>query len=133
MMGQLFAHLVGDYFLQSDWMALNKYKKTADGWIAAWVHATMYTLPFILLTRNILALAVICISHFAVDHFKTAARVSWWKNFLAPRSYWKSWDECKDTFGYSPERPAFITIWLMIIVDNTIHLSFNSVALHLWG
>lgn len=39
----LFAHLVGDFFLQTDWMALNKSKK----WEALTLHALVYTLTIL--------------------------------------------------------------------------------------
>jgi hypothetical protein len=41
---QLLAHLIGDYVLQSDWMASNK--RTDNG--AALAHAIGYSLPFLL-------------------------------------------------------------------------------------
>ena len=43
---QLVAHAVGDYILQSDWMANEKTKRS----LAAAVHALTYALPFLLLT-----------------------------------------------------------------------------------
>jgi hypothetical protein len=45
---QLVAHAVGDYILQSDWMATEKTKQNA----AAATHALTYTLPFLFLTRS---------------------------------------------------------------------------------
>ena len=45
---QLIAHAVGDYILQSDWMALEKTKRS----LAAAVHALTYTLPFLFLTSS---------------------------------------------------------------------------------
>lgn len=49
---QIVAHLVGDYILQSHWMATEKTKRS----IAAATHAITYTLPFLLLTRSPAAL-----------------------------------------------------------------------------
>ena len=40
---QILAHLIGDYLLQSHWMAQEKTKRS----IAAAVHAVSYTLPFL--------------------------------------------------------------------------------------
>ena len=51
-MEQLLAHLVGDYIFQSHDMAVNKTKNSY--W--ALYHATTYTLPFLLLTLNPLAI-----------------------------------------------------------------------------
>lgn len=44
--GLLLAHLVGDYLIQSDWMANEKTKR----WWPAWAHALTYGLPFLLVT-----------------------------------------------------------------------------------
>lgn len=44
MLQLLLGHLVGDYLLQTSWMAVNKSKKTLQGWMAAIVHSVIYTL-----------------------------------------------------------------------------------------
>lgn len=38
------------------------------------------------------------------------------------------WRECSAT-GYAPSRPEWLTFWLLIIADNTIHLAINYGAL----
>lgn len=38
------------------------------------------------------------------------------------------WRECKAT-GYPPDRPDWMTVWLMIVADNTLHLTINFLAL----
>ena len=63
-MEQLLIHLFSDYWLQNDWMALNKKKHF---WIAL-LHSITYTIPFLLLTHSILALFIICITHAIIDH-----------------------------------------------------------------
>jgi Protein of unknown function (DUF3307) len=65
---QLVCHGIGDYVLQSDWMANEKNKKSR----AALVHALTYTAPFLLATQNLLSLAAICITHFVVDRWRLA-------------------------------------------------------------
>lgn len=77
---QLIAHLFGDYFLQSDWMAAEKTKKS----LAALAHALTYTLPFLLLAHSWQALVFIAGTHFVVDRWRLARYVCWIKNFLAP-------------------------------------------------
>ena len=52
---QLILHLIGDYLLQSDWMALNKTKCSK----AAAAHAITYSLPFLILSPSLEAFAVI--------------------------------------------------------------------------
>jgi len=63
-LGILLAHLIGDYILQSDWMANEKTKR----WWPAWAHALTYGLPFLLVTQSPLALAVIIVTHAVIDH-----------------------------------------------------------------
>jgi len=121
--GVLLAHLVGDYVLQSDWMANEKTKR----WFPAWAHAVTYGLPFLLVTQSPLALAVIVVTHAVIDHYRLARHLVWVKNFLAPRSYWHPWAECSGT-GYHQDRPPWMTVWLMIIADNTAHLLINVAA-----
>lgn len=157
--GQLVAHAVGDYLLQSDWMALNK---TKNKWAAA-AHVLTYSLPFLLVTQSFWALFFIATTHFVIDHWRLARYVVWAKNFLAPRStvmyflkasrsvgkstdiqypspiperkdevWWHPWSECRDT-GYHKDRPPWLATWLLIIADNTMHVVCNGLAIYLLG
>ena len=45
---QLIAHAVGDYVLQSEWMAREKTKRS----LAALAHVAFYLLPFLFITQN---------------------------------------------------------------------------------
>lgn len=121
-MGQIILHLWGDYLLQSDWMAQNKTKDSR----AAFAHAAAYSLPFLLLTRSIPAMAVIFFTHAAIDRFRLARYIVWAKNFLGPGNL--PWKDCAAT-GYPPDRPTWLAVWLMIIGDNTLHLTINYLAL----
>ena len=73
---QLVAHAVGDYIIQSDWMADNKTKSD----VAALIHAATYTLPFLLITTDALALAWILMTHFFIDRYRLSRFVNWFKN-----------------------------------------------------
>jgi hypothetical protein len=119
---QLIAHAVGDYVLQSDWMATEKTKKS----IAAAVHASIYSLPFLFLTHAPAALAVIACTHFVIDRWRLARFVVWAKNFLGPGN--RRWSECAAT-GYPPDRPVWLAVWLLIIVDNIMHVLINGAAI----
>ncbi|AWN05894.1 hypothetical protein SEA_CRICKO_28 [Streptomyces phage CricKo] len=123
MVGVLLAHLVGDYILQSDWMANEKTKR----WFPAWAHGVTYGLPFLFVTNSPWALAVIVVTHVVIDRYRLAKYVIWAKNFIAPRKWWYSWRECSGT-GYHHSRPAWLATWLLIIADNTIHLVINVAA-----
>ena len=121
-MEQLLLHLTGDYVLQTDWMARTKMRVTS----AALCHAFVYTLPFLLLSPSATALAVICGSHFVIDRFRLARYVAFAKNKAT--GWHLRWDECSAT-GYPPDMPAGQAFWLMILVDNTMHLAINYAAL----
>jgi hypothetical protein len=118
-MTQLLCHLCGDYVLQNHRMAT---RKTTES-LAAAVHAATYTLPFLLLTRNPAALAVIVGTHFVIDRFRLAR---YWCRFWGTGQTGWLWEQ----FGYeAPAAPDWLAVWLLIIVDNTTHLAINAAAL----
>ncbi len=123
-MDQLLAHLAGDYILQSRWMAEEKTKS----WTPAIVHGLVYTLPFALITTNLVALSVIASTHVLIDHFRLAKRAMWLRDRLAPSSHWTTWDVYKEA-GH----PTHKFFWLMVVIDNSIHLIINYAALSRWG
>lgn len=120
----LLAHLVGDYLFQSHWMATEKTKR----WWPAVAHAVTYGLPFLVITHSPIALAVIVVTHAVIDRYRLARHVVWAKNHLAPGGSVPPWSECQAT-GYPPGTPPWLAVWLMIIADNTLHLTINSAAL----
>lgn len=120
---QLVLHLIGDYLTQSDWMAN---EKTQRLWPAI-CHATVYSLPFMLVTLSPLALFVIWATHVVIDRYRLAIYVCYAKNFLAPKGHWPVWANCYQT-GYDAGKPAFLSIWLMIIADNVMHIVINGLA-----
>jgi hypothetical protein len=121
---QLIAHAIGDYLLQSDWMANEKTKRSA----AAAVHALSYALPFLLLTSSLAALAIIVSTHFVIDRWRLARFVVFAKNFAAPPAAWPKWSECSGT-GYHRDRPPWMAVWLLIVADNVMHVCINAAAL----
>lgn len=121
---QLVLHAVGDYVFQSDWMANTKTTKS----VACLAHVLTYTLPFLLLTQSPAALAFIAGTHFVIDRWRLAKYVCFVKNFLAPKSWWKPWGRCNKT-GYDQDRPDWMTVWLLIITDNLMHVACNATAL----
>lgn len=126
---QLVAHLIGDYVLQSDWMAAEKTKKI---WVAIF-HAIFYSLPFIFILNGVSvpALAVIVLTHAVIDRWRLARYVTWAKNWIAMKfdgDPIPPWSQCKGT-GFDPEKPAWMAVWLLIITDNVMHIIINAVAL----
>jgi len=132
---QLIFHGIGDYFLQTDWQALNKKKKGKSGFWACFTHCLTYSLPFLFI-GSWKAVLVIFASHFLLDRTNLVAYLlaiknnvkkvdspeikKWW---LLPYKYDIS------NFGFGLERPFAITIWLYIITDNLLHIICNFLAL----
>jgi hypothetical protein len=138
---QILIHLIGDYLTQSDWMASQKVKRFAP----AAIHALIYSIGFLVFRPSLAAWLVIAVSHFLIDRYRLARYVVWFKNGLAPirRVWWPAdiwiwrlrdstpnppWALCRAT-GYPPDRPQWLSVWLLIIADNVIHLIINGVAL----
>ena len=121
---QLLAHAVGDYLLQSDWMATRKTVRFA----VALLHAAVYALPFLLLSASPAALAVIVLSHAVIDRWRLARFIVWAKNQAAPSAFRRPWVDCAAT-GYPADKPAWLSVWLLIIADNTLHVAINAAAL----
>lgn len=122
--GQLVAHAVGDYLFQSDWMAARKTVR----FTVALLHAATYALPFLVLSPSPAALAVIVLSHAVIDRWRLARFVVWAKNQAAPSEFRRPWTDCAST-GYSSDKPPWLSVWLLIIADNTLHVVINGVAL----
>lgn len=121
-MEQLLLHLIGDYLTQTHWMATEKTRRT---W-AAFCHATVYALPFVLLTQSLAALFVIWSTHLLIDRYRLARYVMFAKNWVTDRSL--TWVDCQGT-GYHKDVPPWLSVWLLIAADNTMHLCINYFAL----
>lgn len=116
-MDQLICHLIGDYVLQTDWMARKKLEKLH----AAVIHAFVYAIPFTLITGFSRALLVIFITHVIIDRYRVAA-------FIMKLKHW-SWKHRNDGNSTPPE----IRTMLIIVIDNTMHLAINYLAIKYFG
>lgn len=117
----LLAHLVGDYLIQSHWMANAKTEKSLHGWVAAVAHGVTYALPFVLITQSWAALAVIAGTHIVIDHWRLARFVVWARNQIAP----KGWRPGLTATGGPADGPAWLHVWLLFIADNILHVLIN--------
>lgn len=132
---QLLCHTIGDYILQSDWMANEKTKRS----IAALVHVATYGLPFLFLRPSWTAYAVIVGTHFVIDRWRLARFVVLLKNVIGCPSVWShvmrgkprihELPDYNTATGYAPETPAWLAVWLLIIADNIMHVTINGLAL----
>jgi len=95
-------HLVGDYLLQNDWMALNKKKHT----LPCAVHCTLWTLA-------------VCV--FAGWSSMPAIAVLWGAHFIQDRiniiMFWMTKINRQPEFVKPPTAP-----WSLIVVDNVWHI-----------
>ena len=139
----LLCHFVPDFWLQTDWMAMNKSKKSWN----CLVHVLIYTSCFLILTTSWKALLFIGVTHFILDRWHIILRkMIWWKNHF-PTGKYPPFRLC-DSTGYYDDNPYnsattnkhiierygqprhfFITIWLYIVQDNLLHLLCNLIAL----
>ena len=62
----IFCHLVGDYILQSNFIATTK----GSNWYHLFVHCVLYSLPFFLAFGLTWQLSVIFVTHMIVDPLK---------------------------------------------------------------
>ncbi|MQS17422.1 DUF3307 domain-containing protein [Streptomyces kaniharaensis] len=125
----LLAHLIGDFVLQSDWMAVEKTRR----WWPAVAHGATYGLPFLLLTQSPMALAVIVVTHVVLDRYRAAKYLVWARNLIAPAGRRVAWADVQRNHGSSVTTPAGLANALVIVADNTVHLVINGCALAWWG
>lgn len=111
-------HFVGDYLLQNDWMAQNKTKS----WVPAFAHATVYSIPFCLIVRG-WWFWLIPITHYLIDRYRLA---TYWIRLVN----W-NWDLSVNNCGYKADKPVWMAVWLMIIIDNVWHILINTFAIYM--
>lgn len=104
----LIGHLVGDYLLQNDWMALSK--KSFYGSLHCCVHCLLWTASVMLfagwfsLTEKSLAIwVVLFFTHYFQDRTNI---IEWWM----------------DAIGQKQFRTGPCAPWSMIVVDNVWHI-----------
>ena len=136
-MEQILIHLFGDFFLQTDKQALNKKKNS----LQCFLHCLTYSLPFLLIA-SWKAVLVIGITHFLIDRWNVVAYIIACKNGTKKETDKAFYGEGGGTtrkvkvydisnFGFAVDRPFALSIWLMIITDNTFHLIINYFAIKL--
>jgi preprotein translocase subunit SecY len=119
----LLGHLIGDYLLQNNWMALNKSKHKGLGWFTCFVHCLLYTFAVCLTTWNftILWIALVFLSHFLIDKFGIA---EFYLKTINGRSIEKFMNN-KENETYTPQvgLRAGLVILVYVVCDNTMHLT----------
>lgn len=96
----IIGHLVGDYLLQNDWMALHKKKSR----FRLAVHCTLWTSSVCLFAGwGVVPYAVLCSCHMIQDGTNI---ISWWMDIIGQHQ-----------FRTGPCAP-----WSTIVVDNVWHI-----------
>ena len=120
---QLILHLFGDYISQSDRMANEKVKDIR----MALLHAFIYSVPFyIFIDMSIVAFLTIFLTHAVIDRYRVVKYIIFARNRLHDKTL--RWEDCSAT-GYHKDKPIWLTVWLLIIADNTLHLLINYLAI----
>ena len=97
----IYAHLIGDYLLQNDWMALNKKERS---WPCL-VHVIVYMVPFLFTGLLWWQIILIGAQHYLQDRTQF---VAWFMRVKGSR-----------LFGSGPCAP-----WSVIVTDNILHILF---------
>lgn len=110
----LVCHLIGDYVLQTDWMAQNKKSPGNKGELAAFTHTVFYMLPFLtfcLVSDSVsnmnlhlspLQLVLIALQHFLQDRTNF---VVWFMKVKGSGQFVKD-----------------LAPWSIIVTDNVLHI-----------
>jgi hypothetical protein len=153
---QLVAHAIGDYVTQSDWMATEKTKRSVAALVHSLVYSLGFLVfspsatafAFIAVThfvidrwrlaryvvwaKNWLAPWSVCPGRdyeiIVVGVTPTLGCQNLQRHSAHPVAPTPPWAECQAT-GYPPDRPIWLAFWLMIIVDNMMHVACNAAAL----
>jgi hypothetical protein len=76
-MNLLVAHMIGDYFFQNNWMALNKTKNS----LICGLHCLLYTLSISIICQWFdWRLFIVFFTHFIMDRFRLA---TYWRKFYS--------------------------------------------------
>jgi hypothetical protein len=139
MFEMLLGHLVGDYLLQNKWMALSKSKNTLEGWVAAFIHCSIYTFSVCLLMWNFdwYWMLIVFHSHFWIDKFSLAEKYKKLIGGSTLKEFVHRYEDGLDNIRIGNEdKPmvnrreivegGFATL-IYTISDNTMHL------LLMWG
>ena len=79
----------------------------------------LYALCFVWIVLSVWVWLVIFITHFFIDRYRLA---TYWIRYY-------NGVNVSGPFGYEAGKPDYMTLWLMVIVDNTMHLVINFLAI----
>lgn len=101
----IIGHLVGDYLLQNDWMALNKKSLGLQGDLACCTHCFIWAMSVVLFAGwSAGTIIMLFIAHYAQDRTQI---IKWWMTKV----------NRQQKFTEPPMAP-----WSLIVVDNVWHI-----------
>lgn len=102
-MNPIIAHLVGDFILQNEWMAINK----KDRSLPCIVHLIVYLAPFLFCQLSWWQVALIGIQHYIQDR---SSFIFWWLKAYKhiPKEHWNGMPLYVDQ--------AFHLLWIEMVV-----------------
>lgn len=109
-MNWIYAHLIGDYIFQNDWMALHKKHSSFH----CTVHVMTYIIPFIFCGMAWWQLLLIASQHFFQDR----------TNFV----FWFMKTKGSEKFATGCFSP-----WSIVVVDNILHILWISIVVWIGG
>ena len=95
----IYAHLIGDYIIQTDKMAHNKKKSS----IYCAIHVASYIVPFLLCGLSWWQLLLIAAQHYAIDRTNF---IMWFMKIK----------------GYNIFATGVCSPWSIIVTDNILHI-----------
>lgn len=127
-MKMLICHLIGDFWLQTPWMANNKFKEN----LPAAIHAFLYSIPF-LFAFNLSATAywTILLTHYVIDRYSVGSKLIWLKNYIVDQFFFfEPQPDYKDTLlGMSKETPLAVSFGVYVAAENVLHLIINALSI----
>lgn len=136
MFNLVISHFIGDFIFQSQYIAERKLKN----FLVCVLHVLLYIIPFyFLVSANLKFLLIVAATHLVIDFLRVAELLSWLKNILINPNIWldtfwrSNQDESKRynfyncKFGYPKDVPEHIAFWLMITVDQILHVASNAI------
>jgi hypothetical protein len=127
----VFAHLVADFVLQDDWIAMNKATGSKTGWAALLVHGahvSLCLLPALLAfgVQGLVYLVVVAATHMAVDR---------WKIVATRRAEAGAQDQARRRIEATGDAPSsgLGAAWtpipgLLFLADQALHMAFAIVG-----
>lgn len=117
----IIGHLIGDYLTQTDWLAMNKQKRTWRGMYACFLHCILYSLSMLatfsfvgMFSWKIFIIAFA--THYPIDRYGLGEK---WMALIGQTTIQSVF--LIEDYKTREIRKGFVPL-IYVMVDNTIHL-----------